>query len=248
MKRWLIWGMIGSAMLASCLTASANDRFYIRNKPFKGSVVGIGHDPANIRIELKAACEALGIVLTEINGNYEISSVGRVPALPPGVQGTGHLYVGVRELAFTRDDGRMYVNLKELGTLIGAEFVYNRELDTLDMSMTRYSRNGVDNTNWGTAANSPYKLIYFGNDKVAPASKHFRPILQQIEKDSHVPVVWVDTEQPSSDVFLAYIHFFDGNQIPYTVLVNPQDKVVLHWTGSIPYNKFIIQLRGAVKR
>ena len=221
------------------------DSFYIRNKPFKGDLIGTGHDPAKLRVELTSVVRALGLRLTEIEGNWFISNNNSAPVQAPG---TGKLYVGHTELAFVREGERRFVNLGDLGQLIGARFLFNKDLGVLDMDLGGSTGDGGTGLEWGAGSSVPFRLIYFGNDQVAPASRHFRPTLRKIEKDTKVPVIWIDTEKSSSDLYRAFIKYFEGNQIPHTVLVSNQERVLKRWTGSVPYGKFVSELKAATKK
>ena len=238
MRKWFLLALFGF----STFNLAGADELYIRNKPFKGSIQGVGHDASHLRVDAGPAVEAMGLTVTEIEGNWVVAKGGQVPALPAGVKGKGKLYVGGKELPFVADGRIRYVVLQDLGKLLGARFVYNKDTGILDVSMTGQSTPD----NWGGASAS-YRLVYFGTDK-APACRHFHPLLAQFEKDSKIPVVWIDTEKPTANLYKNYIKYFEGTQIPHTVLVNSGGKAVKRWTGSIPLGKFSAEVRSLTRK
>ena len=75
-----------------------------------------------------------------------------------------------------------------------------------------------------------YHLIYYGADW-APAAKLFKPVVVEFDLKQIVPVIYVDCMQPRSPIYKNFIRYFNGDKIPYVVLLGPNGKVAKTWTG-----------------
>lgn len=73
----------------------AADQLFVRNKPFHGVVQGSG---ANMKAELGALTSALGLSVTEVSGNWVVTTAAETPTLPEGVTGMGRVYYKNKEI------------------------------------------------------------------------------------------------------------------------------------------------------
>jgi hypothetical protein len=130
----LMVGLIGTAL--------AED-IYVKNKPFKGDVIGQG---MNAEISLMDIGKALDLEVVSDNGRWTL----------------GELNLPGREL-----DGKIYVYLSDLKKA-GLTVIHSPELGTIDISVPKGERNankGEDDgppaadADWG--GNKP-TLVYFG--------------------------------------------------------------------------------------
>lgn len=226
--------LVTAALISAPLLA---DELHIRHKPFNGTMVGSCRESAALRVDLKGLCEALDLKLQAKDHGYFVEGATAT------VQ-ADKVAVGQTSLSFTREGEQALVNLKEFLDAVGGRMTFSPDTGILDVVLPK--KTGPAGSDWGTAS-AYYKLIFFGTDS-APAAKHFKPILKQVEKDSKTPVVWVDTNQTHSDNYINYIHFFQGNMIPHTVLVSQDGKVWKRWTGSIPLGKFATEVKSIVSK
>ena len=83
-----------------CLLCSvvpvAADQLFVRNRPFHGPVRGSG---ARMEAQIGALASALGLSITEMSGNWVVTTTEEKPALPEGVVGTGKIYYRNKEIA-----------------------------------------------------------------------------------------------------------------------------------------------------
>ena len=212
-------------MLKRCLLALLlcspvwADKIYVRNRPFEGYVAGSVRDAASLQADAVALGQALGFYVTEEDGNCVIRRT-TVEPLPQMVKNAGHLYVLGEEMPFHVEDGKRMVRVAEFANRVGARLRHNKEVGTLDIDLI------ADPTTQGTAViPGVHHLVFFGADW-APASKLFKPVVQEFERKHIIPVVFVDCTQPRSVNYRTYIRHFHGNQLPYTVLLNPSGRAV----------------------
>lgn len=125
MRKWVV-----CLVLATLLTSAAwAEQIYIRNKPFKGEVRGAG---AATTVELKALVAALGLTLTELQGNYVVTAAGNTATLPESSSGTGNLYYDGQAIG-TVDAGM--VPLIPTAQALGAVARINKEMGSIDVNL-----------------------------------------------------------------------------------------------------------------
>ncbi len=76
---------------------------------------------------------------------------------------------------------------------------------------------------------------------------HLRVEMAISQGEPSVPVVYVDCTQPRSATYKNFIRYFNGDKIPYVVLLGPNGKVVKTWTGYqdiVPWTMEIEKLAG----
>lgn len=214
-----------SLLLAALLllpgAAASADQLYVRNRPYTGFVAGNPAQPSSVEVDLRELCQALDLKINEVNGNVLVSRAGEAPDDPPGEGNT--LYVEGTPVAFRDDSGHRLVPLASFASALGAVLKRHAELGTLDFSLT-----GRDVGSGSMVG--PNQLLFFGADW-APASKLFKPNVTEIDKRGLLPVIYIDCTRPRSANYKNFIRYFQGNQIPYTVLLGPGRKVVKSWTG-----------------
>lgn len=229
-------------LLCLCLNQAFADRLYVRNKPFQGYLLGTAQDIDGLEIEIGDLARALGFKLEEIQGNWVVqnTSDSAVPKLQPGAH---KLWVGGKEFPYRLDSTRKLVKLGPFAEHIGAKLQHNRELGIIDLNLVsgtveKPAEQGIDLRT--------HRLVYFGAEW-APASKLFLPVVEEFERKMVIPVTLVDCTQPRSPNYRNNIRYFNGNQIPYTVLISPAGKVVKTWTGYHdlgPFTTEILKLIG----
>lgn len=162
MKKYLV---VAVALLS--LHASA-DQLFIRNKPFKGQVTGVGKNLGLIRIELTGLVEAADLKLTEVSGNWVVHRPGETPALPETAAAgvTGRLFVNGKEIALIDDNGTQTVSLLEFSNAMGGRLQHSPSTQTVDLNFPQgpVTQAGPKPTrkNEPAASFSRYTLVNFG--------------------------------------------------------------------------------------
>lgn len=150
--RWLTCALLVLALACS----AAAEQVFVRNKPYKGTVQGSG---AQIQVELGAFVEALGMALTERNGNWVIAAAGETPAAPDGL--TGKIIYAGQPLADAPQGAATVVPMRLLAEAVGAKVVVNQDLGTVDVYAPKPDRPAAA----ADAGNPGYPtLIFFTSD------------------------------------------------------------------------------------
>jgi len=226
-------------LMLACLTLpSWADKLYVRNKLFEGYLTGSVRDLNSLEVDINEFARALGSQVEEVDGNWLV----RVPQ----ESGTGHhpsnakkLYINGREVGFRQDYERKLVKLQAVAEALGGRLVRHPEVGTIDFNLLPTKTTGYDPTQ--------YHLIYFGADW-APAAKLFKPVVVQLDLKDIVPVIYVDCTQPRSANYKNFIRYFNGDRIPYTVLLNPKNRVVKTWTGYHDLGPFQEQIQEELSK
>lgn len=201
------------------------DRLFVRNKPFQGYVLGTAQDVEGLQIDIADLCRSLGFKLEVVQGNWVVLQDPNDP-IPKVTPGAHHLWVAGEEFPYRTESGRNLVRLGSFADKIGATLKHNRELGIIDLNLgSRKVTEASSGPDFRT-----HRVLYFGADW-APASKLFLPVMEEFERKHLMPVVFIDCTQPRSANYKNNIGFFQGNAIPYTVLVSPAGKVIKTWTG-----------------
>jgi len=212
-------------LLISLVYTAWADRLFVRNKPFQGYVLGTAQDIRGLEIDIADLCRSLGFKLEVVQGNWVVLQ-DPDDAIPKVTPGAHHLWVAGEEFPYRTESGRNLVRLGDFADKIEAILKHNRELGIVDLNLSsRKSAQAPKGPDLRT-----HRVLYFGADW-APASKLFLPVMEEFERKHLMPVVFVDCTQPRSANYKNNIQFFQGNAIPYTVLVSPAGKVVKTWTG-----------------
>lgn len=213
-KKCLSW------LLLATLTVGA-DQLYVRNKAFKGYLTGSVSDLNSLEVDAVEIAKTLGFNVEEIDGNWVVRTRPE-QAVPQLTAGAKKLYIGGHEVAYRVDYDRKLVRLREVAKAVGGRVVRHANVGTIDFDMIPEKKTGYDPTK--------YHLIFYGADW-APASKLFKPVVIEVDLREIVPVIYVDCNQPRSANYKNFIRYFNGDKIPYTVLLDPKSRVIKTWTG-----------------
>lgn len=218
MKKLLV-----SCLLLASVSSAWADRLYVRNRPFEGYVIGTLDNLSALEVDARDFARALGYNLDEVEGNWVLRSQSDkgAPTLTPGAH---KLYAGGHEIAFRADVDRKLVKLADLAQALGGRVVRHSELGTVDFDLINGYKEEVG------FDPKQFHLIYYGADW-APAAKMFKPVVVEFDLKKLVPVIYVDCMQPRSPVYKNFIRYFNGDKIPYVVLLGPNGKVAKTWTG-----------------
>jgi len=230
-----------SCLLLLMLASSAwGDRLFVRNRPFSGYVLGTAN-PASIEVDLGDLCKALEVKLEEVEGHWVVRRNPSDP-LPKFDQNPGSLYVNGQPVKYRVDSGHRLVKLSEFSQAIGGKLARHPEAGTIDLNL------GVAKVNTAGAYKiDKHRLVYYGADW-APACKMFLPVVVEFDHKQIIPVAYVDCKQPRSANYRNFIRYFNGNRIPYTVLLSPENRVVKTWTGYqdlAPFTQQILEVLDA---
>jgi hypothetical protein len=212
-----------SLLVLSLCAAGWGDRLYVRNRPFRGNLSGNPSNLSTLTTELEALVQALGFDLQQVEGNWVVRRKAD-DELPELTAGAGKLYVLGQEVAYQANGSSHVVNLSEFTEAAGGRLKRHPEVGTIDLDLVTQPENIAPSTL------GSHHLVFYGADW-APASKMYRPVIAEFEKKHIMPVIWVDCTQPRSVNYRNYIRHFQGNLLPYTVLLSPRGKVLKNWTG-----------------
>ncbi len=234
MKKLLV-----SCFILACCGAAWADKLYVRNRPYHGYVIGTLDNLSALEVDVRDMARALGYDLDEVEGNWVIRPGGTKENPSSLTHGGQKLYAGQREIPYRVDVDHKLVKLADLASALGARVLRHPELGTLDFDVVKgHQELGYDP--------KQFHLIYYGADW-APAAKLFKPVVVEFDLKQIVPVIYVDCTQPRSGVYKNFIRYFNGDKIPYTVLLGPNGKVVKTWTGYqeiVPWTMEIQKLTG----
>lgn len=117
---------IAALLLAGMLVSPlAAEQVYVRNKPFKGAVSGQG---ASTMVELQGLAQALGLKVESVNGGWVVNQGA-------DMAGPGKVIVSGKEVQAQVQGESVLVNLKEFSEAVGARFVVNKSMGTIDVNM-----------------------------------------------------------------------------------------------------------------
>lgn len=212
-----------SCLLLTSFSAAWADKLYVRNRPYDGYVIGTLDNLSALEVDARDIARALGYDLDDLDGNWVLRPHGSKDA-PTVTSGAHKLYAGGREIPYRLDVERKLVKLADLAEAIGGRVLRHTELGTVDFDVVQGQKveEGFDP--------KQYHLIYYGADW-APAAKMFKPVVVEFDLKQIVPVIYVDCMQPRAPVYKNFIRYFNGDKIPYVVLLGPNGKVVKTWTG-----------------
>lgn len=130
-------------LLSNALSAQ---EVYVRNKPFKGEVSGLGQDQ---RVNLEALATAVEMELKEVEGVLLIGE-GEASQGEPG-----QLVVNGKSLTLSDGDEGKMVNLKAFSEAAGLRYNHNRELGTVDISIPPPESKTAGGGKWSALVGSP---------------------------------------------------------------------------------------------
>ena len=215
--------LVSCLLLTGLVSAAWADKLYVRNRPYEGYVIGTLDNLSAVEVDARDMSRALGYDLDDVEGNWLIRPHGSksTPKLTPGAR---RLYAGGKEVPFRVDGDRKLVILSELASALGGRVMRHPELGTIDFDLVSQQKeeSGFDP--------KQYHVLFYGADW-APASKLFKPVVVEVDLRKIVRVIYIDCNQPRSATYKNFIRYFNGDRIPYTVLLGPKGKVLKTWTG-----------------
>jgi hypothetical protein len=228
LKHCLAW-----LLLATLTSVAWADKLFVRNQPYTGYLTGSAGDLDSLEVEIHEFSRAMGYTFEEIRGNWVVStpSGSTLPALTNQAK---KLYVAGHEIPYRQDYDRKLVHLKALASVVGGRLVRHAEAGTIDFNLIQSAKSGFDS--------KKFHLLFYGADW-APASKLFKPVVVQVDLRKLVNVIYIDCDQPRSANYKNFIRYFNGDKIPYTVLLGPKGKVVKTWTGYHDLGPFSLEIQ-----
>ena len=226
LKHCLIWLLLLSS-------AAFADKLYVRNKIYEGYLTGSVRDMSSLEVDVQELSQALSYTLDEVDGNW-LMRVKTDEDVPDMVSHGKKLYVGTTEVAYRVDGNRKLIHLADVASALGGRLVRHAEVGTIDFNLIPKAQVGFDP--------KKYHLLFYGADW-APASKLFKPVVVQVDLREILPVIYIDCTQPRSANYKNFIRYFNGDKIPYTVLLAPKGKVLKTWTGYQDLGPFTTELQ-----
>ena len=221
-------------LLASLTSAVWADHLYVRNKRFSGYLTGSVNKLSSLEVDINEFSRALGYSLEEVDGNWVMRAKPSDP-LPSLTSQAKKLYVLGQEVRYRSEAEHKLVHLAELAVALNGRLVHHPEVGTIDFNLLpRSSDVGFDA--------KKFHLIFYGASW-APASKLFRPVIIEFDLRGIIPVIYVDCTQPRSPNYKNFIRYFNGDKIPYTVLVSPAGRVIKTWTGYQDIGPFTTEIQ-----
>lgn len=186
---------------------------FVRNRPFKGPTVGLGSE---LSLSLPDLAEALEVSLEE------------------GEQGW---ILGGEPIKTRTDGGQVWVRLEDLPQNL-VQIERSQALGTLDIYL-REATQSTSGDDWG----SDSTLVYFYAPAWCPVSQAMRGTFDQFQRSRRIRMVPIDIDQPKSRNFKKYVRLFEGDRIPYYVLLNREGRKVHAFSGFKTYKQLLEELQ-----
>lgn len=204
-------------LLVALMAPAQADDVFLGNKPFKGQVYGVGNE---IRISLQDLARALDLKVEEDSGGWQLEG----KAVPT-----------------TAEHGVVWVDLDDLPADL-VRVVRNKELGTIDMFGVADKSSASTTGTWGGDGT----LIFFGASW-DPHTSDMRSTISQLEQSRLVDVIYVDVENMETPAYKKYDYLFEGDKVPYFVLLDGAGKKLHAFTGFQTYNEMLAILKRYLK-
>lgn len=139
--------------------------------------------------------------------------------------------IGGYKIPVSEEDGIVWVRLEQLPSEL-VRVVVNKEFKTIDLY--RAAGEGSDKGVWGGEG----ILVVFGTSW-CPATKAMQPTLEDLSKSPVVGVVQVDLEAPKSPNFRDYVGYFEGDKVPYYVILDSSGRKLHSFFGFMTYQEMV---------
>ncbi len=131
----------------------------------------------------------------------------------------------------TREDGqRVWVSLKDLPERL-VRSVHSPELGVLDLYRSTTGQAGTIER-WG----GDLTLLYF-HASWCPACQAMRGTISELEQSRSLRLVYIDIDERSAPAYRDYHRYFQGDKIPFFVVLNRTGKRLDSFFGFQTYNE-----------
>lgn len=138
-------------------------------------------------------------------------------------------YLGPMKVEVSENQGVMWIDLEDLPAEL-VRVVRNKDFGSIDLY--RVETKGAAQTTWGGDST----LIVFGANW-CPTTAAMRSTVAEIESSKMVHVVYVDVENMQSPAYQEYDYLFEGNKVPYFVILDDKGKKLHSFTGFHTYTE-----------
>ena len=188
---------------------------FVGNQPFEGRAVGTGSE---VRLSLLDLADAL-----------EVDT-----AL---VEGKGWVLGGFPVETF-EDFGITWVKLRDLPQKL-VRVVRSEELNTVDIYRKKDVASAPDD-NWGADG----ALVYF-YATWSPACQAMEETINVLERSRTIKLVRLNIEEPHSRNYRRYVRYFEGNRIPFFVVLNSEGRKITTFASFQSYAGLLDRLKKA---
>lgn len=140
-----------------------------------------------------------------------------------------------RPISVTEESQVVWVRLEDLPKDL-VRVVLNKDFRTIDLY--RVMDDGPLEAAWGGEGT----LLVFGTSW-CPATKSMKSVLSNLESSNVVHVVDIDIEAPKSMNFRDYIGYFEGNKVPFFVLLDNTGNPLHSFFGAVTYQELMATLQ-----
>jgi thiol-disulfide isomerase/thioredoxin len=188
------------------------DDVFVSNKPFKGQIYGVGSE---IRFSLLDLAKALDFRAEETSKGWLLG------ALPVKV---------------VQEHGVVWIDIDDLPPEM-VRVVRNKDFGTVDIYRVEGAQSASSDASWGGEGT----LVVFGASW-CPTTADMRPTVSEIEQSQIVHVVYVDVEAVESPAYQEFDYLFEGDKIPYFVLLGPDGNKLHSFMGFHTYSEMLATL------
>ncbi len=139
--------------------------------------------------------------------------------------------LGGHTIPVSEDGGIVWARLDQLPPEL-VRVVVNKEFKTIDLY--RAAGEGSNRGVWGGEG----ILVVFGTSW-CPATQAMQPTLEDLSKSPVVEVVQVDLEAPKSPSFRDYAGYFEGDKVPYYVILDNSGYRLHSFFGFMTYQEMV---------
>ena len=185
------------------------------NQPYQGEVQGTVDDP---RFELFELAEALDLEVEETEQGWLVEG----------------------EMVNVEDEGqRVWVDLSALPAEV-VRVVRNKTLGTLDLFRAKTISDGPAEV-WSGGGGT---IVYFYADW-SEACQAMEQTMNYLDESPAVTVAFLNIDLPDSPVYRKYVRLFEGDKIPYFVLLDTDGKTVDRFDEFKTYPEMLNKLKSA---
>jgi hypothetical protein len=206
-------------LLVSLFSSARADDVFLGNKPFKGQVYGVGSD---IRVSLQDLAGALGVTAEQTSQGWQLAG---------------------KPVKVVEDHGAVWIGLDDIPPEL-VRVVRNKEFGTIDMFKVAggQSTSAPVKGSWGGDG----VLVFFGASW-DPHTAEMRNTISQLEQSRVVDVAYVDVENMETPAYKEYAYLFEGNKVPYFVLLDGEGRKLHSFTGFQTYSEMLAILKKHLK-
>lgn len=149
-------------------------------------------------------------------------------------------FLGPSKVQIHEEHGVVWIKLDDLPTDL-VRVVRNKEFGTIDLYKVEGAAAASSGGSWPGGA-----LIFFGASW-DPHTQSMMTTMDEIERSKIVQVVYVDVEDMESPAYQEFDYLFEGDKIPYFVILDESGRKVHSFFGFQTYAEMLATLKAHVK-